>query len=114
MKNKLFFASMAAIVMFGALGMKLYNQHPVPAPVNDITLANLEALLDSENTSGGITDAEKEGGLYEYPDGDAIISECKVLIQTGIIWNTYCKVKVIDCEGGGSGCNSKKCPKHPA
>ncbi|MBD5325262.1 MAG: hypothetical protein HDS04_01120 [Bacteroides sp.] len=113
MKHKSFFASMAAIVMFGALGLKLYNQHSFSAPVNDIILANLEALLDSENTSGGLIDGEKDGG-FEYPNGDAIAMDCNVLLEKGYFRDILCKVKVIVCEGGGSGCNPKKCPKHPA
>ena len=48
--------------MFAALGLKMYNQHPISAPAKDITMANIEAILGNENGSDpekGSTDPEK-------------------------------------------------------
>lgn len=65
----------------------------------NLLMENVEAL--SENT---------EGNEFEYPNGYPYTSTCNVAIGT----NRKCKVVVITCQGGGSGCNSKKCPVHPA
>ncbi|MBD5325230.1 MAG: hypothetical protein HDS04_00950 [Bacteroides sp.] len=113
MKHKSFFAYMAAIVMFGALGLKLYNQHPVPAPVNDITLANLEAILGSENNSeSGGSDSEK--GNFEYPVSHPYITECQVVIGKYLgYFNKRCGAEIITCQGGGRGCNTLDCFDHP-
>ena len=62
---------------------------------NSLLMQNVETL------------AQNEGGVYEYPDGYPSI--CNVLIGK----SKRCKVEVIICQGGGSGCNSKKCPVHP-
>ena len=112
MKHKSCFAYMAAIVMFGALGLKLYNQHPVPAPVNDITLANLEAVLGSENNSeSGGSDSEK--GKYEYPDGHAREITCEAVVSKFWGYSIRCGATIITCQGGGRGCNTVDCFEHP-
>ena len=49
-----------------------------------LLLENVEALSQKE---------------FEYPNGYP--------------YRSTCKVEVITCQGGGSGCNSKKCPVHP-
>jgi hypothetical protein len=68
-------------------------------------MANIEALTTSEETTSG---------QYEYPDGYPYISTCNVVVGKNLFGVSRCKVDVITCQGGGSGCNSKKCPSHPA
>ena len=62
MRKKTLCLNLAAIAMFTALGLKMYNQHPISAPAKDITMANIEAILGNENGSDpekGSTDPEK-------------------------------------------------------
>ena len=59
-----------------------------------LLLENVEALSQKE---------------FEYPNGYPYRSTCNVAIGA----KKTCKVEVITCQGGGSGCNSKKCPVHP-
>jgi len=66
--------------------------------LSGIALANVEALASGE-------DGNKE---YEYKDGYPYSSICGVQISK----HKKCKVEVITCQGGGNGCNSKKCPTH--
>jgi len=70
--------------------------------LSDLALANVEAL------------AQNEGGNYEFKDGYPYSTTCNVAIGKGIFGIKRCKVEVIVCQGGGTGCNSKKCPVHPA
>lgn len=68
---------------------------------NDITnfaLANVEALAQS--------------GEYEYPNGAPYSFICGA--STGKYWwgETKCSRTVITCQGGGTGCNTSKCPLH--
>lgn len=50
---------MAVIAIVGVIGIKLHNQHSATNSMNDITLANLEAILGSTDTESGTTDPEK-------------------------------------------------------
>ncbi len=59
-----------------------------------LILANTEALAAGEG--------------FEYPTGYPYYTKCGVAISK----HRTCKVEVIVCQGGGSGCNSKKCPQH--
>ena len=62
MRKKTLCLNLAAIAMFAALGLKMYNQHPISSPAKDITMANIEAILGNENGSDpekGSTDPEK-------------------------------------------------------
>ena len=60
---------------------------------DDMFSANVEALADNE---------------YEYSDGYPFTTICGVAISN----SRRCKVTVITCQGGGSGCNSRPCPVH--
>lgn len=85
-----------------ALGLVLtkYLSHP-KNQMSDLGLANVEALANSE------------GGGFQYPNGAAIITDCNVAIGTTIFGlHQRCKVTVVICQGGGTGCNSRICPVH--
>ena len=80
-----------------------------------VVLAAGAYLLTANKTSEGallLSNVEAltrdEGGQYEYPDGYMYSSICGVQISKG----KKCKVEIITCQGGGSGCNSKRCPTH--
>lgn len=82
-----------------------YNVYVSQAAHNNVRLsalilANIEVLAYAEG--GG------ETGQYEYPDGYPYTMTCNVRVSK---WKK-CKVEIITCQGGGSGCNSKKCPVH--
>lgn len=47
-------------------------------------------------------------GEYDYKDGFPYSFQCNVSLG-GL---KRCKVTVITCQGGGSGCNERKCPMH--
>lgn len=70
--------------------------------LSELALANVEAL------------AQSEGGDYEFKDGYLYSTICNVAIRSSFLGTKRCKVEVIVCQGGGSGCNSKKCPVHPS
>lgn len=70
--------------------------------LSELALANVEAL------------AQSEGGDYEFKDGYLYSTTCNVAIGSSFLGTKRCKVEVIVCQGGGSGCNSKKCPVHPS
>ena len=74
----------------------------VALSAGELALANVEAL------------AQSEGGDYEFKDGYLYSTTCNVAIGSSFLGTKRCKVEVIVCQGGGSGCNSKKCPVHPS
>ncbi|MCM1140050.1 MAG: hypothetical protein NC453_15900 [Muribaculum sp.] len=108
------------ITMMSGIGLIAYNKISNTEMVNsDIVLTNLVALANSEdsNGNGGGSDSGSEDGgkQYEYPNAYPYTTKCNVAI--GKTWYgriSRCQVEVITCQGGGSGCNSKKCPVHPA
>ena len=90
-----------AVTAFSAY--RTYDAYATLKQESNLLLENLEALA-IENESGG--------SEYEYPDGYPYPVTCNV--KTGPRrWNR-CKVEIITCQGGGSGCNSKDCPSHPS
>lgn len=66
--------------------------------LSDVALINVEALAQS--------------GDYEYPDGLPVRSVCGVVVSVGTFFDTKCSRIITECQGGGSGCNSSKCPHH--
>lgn len=88
-------------VLFCAMGYTGYTAYEKMAmsEAEKFMQANVEALTLGE-----------PGGGYEYPDGYAYSSKCNVKLGT---WS-HCRVEIITCQGGGNGCNSKKCPVHPS
>ena len=61
--NKSIYIYMAVLVVIGVIGIKLHSKSPIVVPSNDITLANLNAIL-------GIEDDEEEGGGSDAEKGD--------------------------------------------
>ena len=90
MRKKFFFIAVSAIVAVSA-GIFAYLNSESKA--NEFFEANVEALADNE---------------YEYSDGYPFTTICGVAISN----SRRCKVTVITCQGGGSGCNSRPCPVH--
>lgn len=90
---------MLIVALVGGYGVYASQQEN---ELSELALANVEAL------------AQSEGGDYEFKDGYPYSTTCNVAIGTGIFGTKRCKVEVIVCQGGGTGCNSKKCPVHPS
>ena len=90
MRKKFFFIAVSAIVAVSAGIFAYLNSE---SRSDDIFSANVEALADNE---------------YEYSDGYPFTTICGVAISN----SRRCKVTVITCQGGGSGCNSRPCPVH--
>ena len=90
MRKKFFFIAVSAIVAVSA-GIFVYLNSESRS--DDMFSANVEALADNE---------------YEYSDGYPFTTICGVAISN----SRRCKVTVITCQGGGSGCNSRPCPVH--
>ena len=86
-----------ALVVALSAGYGVYK-----SKLSELALANVEAL------------AQSEGGDYEFKDGYLYSTTCNVAIGSSFLGTKRCKVEVIVCQGGGSGCNSKKCPVHPS
>ena len=92
MRKKIVFAAIFAV---SVLIMTLVaNLRVNPQTGFDLLRENVEALA--------------QGEAYEYPDGYPYYKKCGVAIGN----HRTCKVEVIVCQGGGKGCNSKKCPQH--
>lgn len=109
--NKLFCLS---VVMLAATGIFCAHRHKTQLQSGDVALANIEALTNGNGESSD-SGSESGGSSYEYPNGYPYTFKCNVAI--GKTWYggvSRCQVEVITCQGGGSGCNSKKCPVHPA
>ena len=90
MRKKFFFIAVSAIVAVSAGIFAYLNSE---SRSDDMFSANVEALADNE---------------YEYSDGYPFTTICGVAISN----SRRCKVIVITCQGGGSGCNSRPCPVH--
>ena len=89
-EKKFFFIAVSAIVAVSAGIFAYLNSE---SKSDDMFSANVEALADNE---------------YEYSDGYPFTTICGVAISN----SRRCKVTVITCQGGGSGCNSRPCPVH--
>lgn len=100
--KKLMF-SIAAMAILGAASYMALSSNNSDREFTALELANIEALTHGEGSS------------YEYPSGFAYTTTCNVAIGTTWWGGTRtCEVEVITCQGGGAGCNPKKCPVHPA
>ena len=85
------------VLAFGSIGYKVYStQKEKKASLFALMRENVEAL------------ASGESGEFEYPTGQPYQFQCGVKVGIG----QFCKATVIVCQGGGSGCNSRKCPQH--
>lgn len=98
MKNRKKIIFVVAIIAT-IIGNNVYHKQNT-AILSEVVSANIEALANDE-------DGTKE---YEYPKAYPVTLTCNV--RTGK--HQKCQVSVISCQGGGSGCNSKKCPTHPS
>lgn len=67
---------------------------------NALVMANIEAL-----TSG-------EPGKWDYPEGRSKTYECGYVYESHWYGDDVCSFTVESCVGGGSGCNTRKCPQH--
>ena len=104
--KKLILSLAAAAIVAASFGVyKAYESYNVSA--DGLLKMNLNVL--AQNETGG----SEGGSAYEYPDGFAFTRECGVRIKKGL-FKTTCQVTVINCQGGGAGCNSSACPVHPA
>lgn len=71
--------------------------------VSGLMAANIEALTQNEELTGG-----ESGSEFESPNGFPFTVTCNVAISD----KRRCKSSVITCQGGGSGCNPRPCPAH--
>ena len=97
MKKKILMPLLGAVVlgMSAYAGYRTYDAYN-GASESDLLLADAEALA----TSGE--------GSYEYPDGYQVIFDCGVSLG-GL---KKCRAKIVTCPGGGSECDTRKCPVH--
>jgi len=102
MKSNIF-KSMAVVAVAIFAGYNVYQSNVNNEEMSSIVLENVEALADEENGNGG---------LFEYPDGFPYSFTCNVKTGEGIIFDDYCSATVVTCQGGGRGCNSRRCPVH--
>lgn len=95
MKNLVIRLTIAIVIILsiGYGGINLFHTNRVTEC--NILKANLAALSGSN-------------GEYDYSDGYPYSTICNVAISK----NKRCKVEIIICQGGGKGCNEKKCPVH--
>ena len=79
-----------------------YNVHTSKQNVemSNLTMTNIEAL------------AQNESGEFEYPNSFPFVTVCNVAIGENIFGIQRCKATIIVCQGGGNGCNSRRCPVH--
>lgn len=106
MKKTLFVGVLFLTLLVG-IGTTQSNSERPTDEMSQLLLANIDALTSIE-------DAESGGSQFEYPDGYPFTTTCNVAIGKNWWGGTdRCEVVVITCQGGGSGCNSKKCPVHP-
>lgn len=103
MKTKILLPFFAAIAAMAASSYLATRSNKAEAESNLLLLQNVEALADGS-----------EGNGFEYPTGAPYTTKCNVAIGKSLFGTTRCSATVITCQGGGSGCNSKKCPQHPA
>ena len=103
MSKRKFFAPLMGAVVLGLSAYAGYRTYDAYHGVSesDLLLENAEALAN-----GG------EDSPYEFPTGYERTSTCNVKIGDKP-WDR-CKVELVSCPGGGSGCNTKKCPVHKA
>lgn len=98
MKNKVKLFLVATFVMVA--GHNVYTSQQ-EINISALSMANVEALANEESK-------------FEYPDGYPYSSTCNVAIGSSIWGTKRCKVEVITCQGGGTGCTPKDCPSHPS
>ena len=89
MKKLIILASTIVLTASAATAAYVYSQKSS----SDLFEANVAALTRGE---------------YDYKDGFPYSFQCNVSLG-GL---KRCKVTVITCQGGGSGCNERKCPMH--
>ena len=83
-------AAVAAVVGVG--GFAGFNAFQNNSSASDILLANAEALSNNE---------------YDYSTGKENRFHCGGPVASG-----SCQFMVVSCEGGGAGCNVRRCPVH--
>ncbi|WP_289299897.1 NVEALA domain-containing protein [Duncaniella muris] len=99
MKRKMIFAAIAVIAtVSGIAGFNIHNQE---SKLNALTLANVEALSNDENSSN-----------WQFSDGLSHTYECGAELSESWWGTRTCSFTVESCKGGGSGCNSRPCPQH--
>ncbi len=88
-------------------GINVHKSHK-DIRFNVLTMANIEALADREGGGSGGSTGEGNGN-YEFPDGAPYETTCGVSLG-GL---KKCRARIVNCQGGGSGCNRQDCPVHP-
>lgn len=91
MKKILISAAVIVVLLTSLVTVKTNNG------LNAIAQQNIEAI------------AQNEHGIYDYPDGYAIVTKCGVSLGS---WYDKCTATIVICAGGGAGCNEKQCPVH--
>lgn len=97
MKNTILKIAFAAALALVA-GVTAYNAQN-KEELSDLALENIEALAGDESGTGG---------NYEYSDGFPQSFICGIKVSAF----QKCGATVIVCQGGGKGCNSRRCPQH--
>lgn len=86
--------SLIAVTVVAAVGLSAYlGLRPDPtSSLTELLLANTEALSNDE---------------YDYSTGKENRFHCGGPVASG-----SCQFMVVSCEGGGAGCNVRRCPVH--
>ena len=100
MKKKVIMLScIAAVAIATFVGTKAFQSN---AYENGLLNQNVEALSQG--------DGDGDGSYFACPTCYPYFMTCNVQISR----RKTCLVDIIWCEGGGEGCNPKKCPTHNA
>ena len=95
--NKALYVFMAAIAILGITGIKLHSQHPAVVQANDITLANLNAIMEEEsdpekdNTDPEKGDSDPEKGETDPEKGETDSEKGSVLHCTRVKSSKQCR-----------------------
>lgn len=100
MRTKFILSFFAFASISGAIYISASSKHETE---NDLFVQNVEALTETNDVK-----------TFDYPTGLPYTCKCGVAIGKNFFGTSRCNVTVITCQGGGSGCNEKKCPQHPA
>lgn len=102
--KKIFIPALLALATTSGI-MGYHSQINNIESLSDLALINIEALADGENVSPGFS--------WEYSDGKPMLFDCNAKIGE-YIFGIYkeCGFQVVMCQGGGSGCNERRCPEH--
>jgi len=103
-KRVITLSCIAAVAIATLVGTKTLQSNAYES--NGLFIQNVEALAQSDAGDQG----DQGGSYFVCPTCYPYYMTC----NTQISRRQTCQVPLIWCEGGGEGCNPKKCPSHDA